>query len=94
MTIRENGFRGLGDRGFTPRQREQLAEIVRTELAGATPAGCPRPADPRRIEFSGSLDSRQLVGNIADGIVHYTLGQLTAAPAAIAGRLARWVGIR
>jgi hypothetical protein len=84
----------IRDRGFTPTQLRQIDDAVRAALAELPAAPVCAGADPRRIEFRGSLDSRQLVGNITDGIVHYALEQITAAPAAIVGRLSRWAGIR
>lgn len=67
----------MRDRGFTPTQLRQLEAIVRraTEVPQQVRE---LPHDPGRIYFSGSLDSRELLGNIADGLTGHLTRKLTA----------------
>ena len=60
------------NRGFTPAQRAELELIVKAAVREAIQPQSPESDGVRRINFSGSLDSRELVGNIVDGIVHET----------------------
>ena len=55
------------NKGFTDKQLEQLNSIIREHVAQAQ---VPTEPGVRQIRFSGSLDSRELVGNIVDGVVH------------------------
>ncbi|ERB55313.1 hypothetical protein N806_29735 [Rhodococcus sp. P27] len=60
------------NRGFTPAQRAELESIVKAAVREAIQPSLPPSDGVKRINFSGSLDSRELVGNIVDGIVHET----------------------
>lgn len=60
----------MRDKGFTPTQLEQLNRIIEYQLSVQQGQESDPAPGVRRINFSGSLDSRELVGNILDGVIH------------------------
>ncbi|RYE91761.1 MAG: hypothetical protein EOO77_47745 [Oxalobacteraceae bacterium] len=58
------------NRSFSPAQQIELERIVKNAVHEALQGQTPPAEGVRRINFSGSLDSRELVGNIVDGVIH------------------------